>query len=346
MSNKYVFKSFYVKESPFHKEYPNYKGHPTSKALRKKKKRWEMPNAKTFRLNPYIQDDLENHFKKLNMNWTEGMSLMIQDYLDRICLQRQTFNHLEVIMLIPKTDDIDELVNKSKVIAYINTKTDFNDYYIHNDGFEGEYNLVYELKPFDELRFPLNIIRETKESCVINTSKEDCDSFDRFKASQKELYSDFQDDEGNDCGLDLDDCYFVRFPLNNYIDSFKNGEYSHDSFKKDHMGLYVFHDPFVKINKGKDYERKILFVIDWHYLSDISKIEWNFAFGEREGVLNWINQYRDKNEDDYDKLIQALKYAYSDEYSQMKLSQVEESLLENLETVRSLQKGLSYFSND
>ena len=333
MSRKYVFNSFHVKESPFHKEYDKKDG-----GLK----------GNDFRIDPQAKKDLEDNFIKIfgkKKAWSKGMRMLCHEYLDRLCLQRQTFNHLEFIMLIPKTDDIDELVNKSKIIAYINTKTDFNEYYEHK-GFDGEYNLVYELRPFDEFSFPLNIIRETKDSCVINTSKEDCDSFDRFKASQKKLYSDLQDDEGNDRSLDLDDCYFVRFPLNNYIDSFKNGEYSHDSFYKDHMGLYVFHDPFVKINKGKDYERKIFFVIDWHYLSDISKIEWNFAFGEKEGILNWIHQYRDENEEDYDKLIQALDYAFSDEYSQMRLSQVENELLEKLEIVRSLKKGLSYFSND
>lgn len=335
MAKQYDFITFRAMESPFRKEYHDYKEHLKSKAIYKKKKRWEMPNAKTFRLNPYIQDELENHFKKSNMNWTEGMSLIIHDYLDRVCLQRRTFNHLEVMMLIPKTDNLDELVNKSKIISFINTETDFNEYYQHK-AFDGEYNLVYELKPFDKLNFPLNIIRETKGQCVINTSKEDCDSFEAFKQRQKELYDD----------IDLDDCYFVRFPLNNYLDSFENGEYHHDSFKKDHMGIYVFQDPYVKINKGKDYERKIFFVIDWHYLSDISKIEFDFGFGEIDGIINWINRYRHEDEEDYADLIQALNYAFSDDFSQMKMANAEKDYLRKLKILRSLQMALDDVSDD
>ncbi len=320
MAKQYDFKSFFARESPFHDEYvKDYKG--------------DSPNLPTFRINKNMLSDLENHFKNSNMTWTEGMSLIIHEYLDRVCRQRRTFNHLEVIMLIPKTDNIDELVNKSKIISFINTETDFNEYYQHK-AFDGEYNLVYELKPFDELNFPLNIIRETKDSCVINTSKENCDSFEKFKASQKELYSDFKDDKGNDRSLDVDDCYFVRFPINNYLDSYKNGEYHHGIFDKDHLGIYFFHDPFIKLN-NPDRERKLICIIDWHYLYDISKIEFSCGFSDGGGLIHWIQKiYDDDLPQDFRK---AIFYAVGDKFSQLRLKQFENHLLEQLEIVRSLQ---------
>ena len=326
MSRQYVFKSFYAKESPFHKEYEYKQGQ----------------NAPTLRINPNITRELKNHFEESNMTWTDGMSLIIHDYLDRLCLQRQTFNHIEVIMLIPKTDDLDELNNKSKIIAYINTKTDFNEYYEHK-GFDGEYNLVYELKPFDELNFPINLLRETKNSCLINTPKEDCESFERFKESQKKLYSDLEDDEGNDEGLDLDDCYFVRFPINNYLDIKKNGAYNHDFLRKDHLGLYVFHDPLIKVNDLNS-ERKILCFIDWHYLADVSRIEYDFEFHDGVGLINWIqNLYHDEDKDYFNQLSQAIYYAVGDDFTKLRLSLIEKDLLEKLEIVRSIQ---AQFSDD
>lgn len=315
------FKGFNEMESPFHKEYEY-----------KPKK-----NTPTLRINPNITRELKNHFQDSNLSWTDGMTLIIKDYLDRLCLQRQTFNHLEVIMLIPKTDDIDELVDKSKIIAYINSKTDFNEYYEHK-GFDGKLNLVYELIPFDDLNFPLNIIRETKDSCVINTPKEDCQSFEKFKARQKELYSDLKDYKGNDRSLDLDDCYFVRFPLNNYLDSAHNGQYYHDFLKKDHLGIYFFHDPLIKLRNPK-HERKLLCIIDWHYLSDISRIEFDIGFSDGSGLINWIQKiYNDDMPQDF---REAIDYAVGDDFSQMRLKHLENSLLEHLEIVRSLQKNLS-----
>ena len=282
MGKEYDFKSFFAKESPFHDEYvKDYTGNK--------------PNLPTFRINKYMLEDLENHFKKSNMTWTDGMTQMIHEYLDRICLERRTFNHLEVIMLIPKSDSIDEMESKSKIIAYINSNTDFKEYYEHK-AFEGEYNILFELMPFDELNFPMNILRETKDSCVINTSKEDCESFEKFKDSQKELYDD----------IDLDDCYFVRFPLNNYLDVKNENGYAHGLFNMEHLGLYVFHDPIVRLNNPDD-ELKINCLIDWHYLADISKIEFDYTF-PKGNIIDWIYGRVD-DADESIEIINAIKSA-------------------------------------
>lgn len=326
------FNGFYAKESPFHKEYDKPNGNS--------------PNI-NVRVNKNMKDALRNHFEEIydESPMTKGVNKILHEYMDSICLERKTFNHIEVIMLIPKIDIedrtdksiIDEFSNRSKLIAYYNTKTDFNDYYEHK-GFDGEYNLVYELKEFNELNFPLNIIRETKDSCVINTSKDDCDSFEKFKSRQKELYSDLHDNEGIDRSLDLDDCYFVRFPINNYLDVKQNGQYNHKFLLKDHIGVYVFNDPLIKIN-NPSIDLKLLCFIDWHYLSDINRMEFDFDFYDGVGLVNWIqNRYDDEDSED---LINAIYYAIDDDFTKLRLKLIEDDLLEKLEIVRSLQGRFS-----
>ena len=303
MANEYNFKTFRAKESPFHKEYvKDYKGKSPTLSVK---------------LNKHMKNDLKKHFESIYDKdaMTKGINQILQDYLDTLCFDKKIFLDLEVIMLIPKSDNIHELEAKSQIIAFINHEVDFEGYYISNHRESDEY-LTYDLMLFNETYFPMNLLRESDDSNVKVTSKENLDSFDDFKARQKELYED----------IDLDDCYFVRFPLNNYLDNFMNGQYHHHSFRGNHLGLCVFEDILS--------DRKLFLIIDWYYQSEFKKqIQIDFQFAEDDSLLNWIKS----NYGDDEIVIKAIEKAYNDDYRQSRLKLLEDDLLGKLEIVRSLQ---------
>ena len=153
MSIDVNFKGFHMKQSPFHEE---------TKANK------EMVS---FRLEEDVIEKLEKHFKEVYDEKSKGYKELCHKKMDSLCLDRKTFNHLEVFMLIPKTEDIDELERKSQIIAVINTECDFRENYIHHVGFTKEYNISYELQDFNQRNFPLNILINTKDSCVHKVDK-------------------------------------------------------------------------------------------------------------------------------------------------------------------------------
>lgn len=241
--------------------------------------------------------DLNKYFKSEGFeDFSEGIRHLCQEALDGICPERKTFNQLEVIMLIPKTDDIDELEAKSRIISIINTECDFDDDYVH-DGFNEQYNLTYPLTDFKKTLFPFGTYANLKESKVYRTNIRDLKSWNAFKIRQNELYSlNVEEDES----LNLNDCYFVNFPLNNYLDIYDNGRYHDDSFEYAHHGVFIFRNYF-------DNGRFLFCNIGWEYSPVNDSIVTEFYFQDRDDFIMQIFDYKDKDGKADDRLIQCLK---------------------------------------
>ena len=298
------YKVFEVENSPFREEYHGRK----------------MP------LNVRLEEDarklLKEHFegiygkRKEDEAMTKGMTKLCHDYLETLCLERKNFNHLEAIMLIPKTIDLDELDSKSEIIAFINTKYDFENFYHHVRSFEGNYELTYELKEFNQGNFyqVLEMLKNTKESCLFKTKKEDLKSFETFKAKQNELYP----------RLDLDDCYFVRFPLNNFMDNQKDGVNHHYKiWKNNHMGALVFH--FLNENI------ELLLLIDWYYLAEVrQEVKIDFQFAPENFFVESLMESGD------DKLIEALDGVMAQDFRQRKLKEMKSEYSRRLNIIDKL----------
>lgn len=295
------FRGFPIRESPFHKEYD------------------DNMSPLNVRLSKKAIKDLENHFKELYDNekgaYSKGIQNICYEYLDKLCFEKKVFLNQEVIMLLPKTDDVNELEAKSQIIAYVNHDNDYNEYYVSKHRADNKY-LTYDLMNFNETYFSMNFLKETKKYSVLFNQNPNLNSFEEFKQSQAELYPN----------LDLDNCYFVRFPLNNHLDRRIEGQYHHHTFKGNHIGLYIFED----ILEG----RKIFAIIDWYYQSEFNKqIQIDYQFADGEALLNWIKH----DYEDDEVLKNSFIKAFSDEYRQSRLKILEDDLLEKLEIVRSLQ---------
>ena len=284
---KIKYKIFEVENSPFKEDYHGRK----------------MP------LNVRLEEDarklLKEHFegiygkRKKDEAMTKGMTKLCHDYLETLCIERKNYNHLEVIMLIPKSIELEELDDKSQIIAFINTKYDFENLHHHVRRFEGDYELTYELKEFNEGNFyyELEMLKNTKESCIFKTKKEDLKSFQLFKSRQAELYPD----------LDLDDCYFVRFPLNNFMDNQKEGVNHHYKiWKNNHLGAFVFH----YLNDNVE----LLLLIDWYYLAEVrQEVKIDYQFVPEDFFVESLMESGD------DKIIEALDGVIAQDFRQRKL---------------------------
>ena len=118
---------------------------------------------KTIRLPTEAYEQLESYFEANNLDFSKGIRSVCYEKLDTICNERKTFNNLEVFMLIPKSTIEDELINKSQIIAIVNTECDFRSDFNHLRKFNDDYNLVYVLNDFEAKNFPMHIIQYTKE---------------------------------------------------------------------------------------------------------------------------------------------------------------------------------------
>lgn len=299
------FKGFSTRQSPYHID-------------RSSKKDVHL----TLRIEKKVFEDLEKHFEiSDDDSFSEGLRNLCFKELDNLCLDRKTFNNLECFMLIPKTDDIFMLNNKSQVIAIVNTETDFKETYNHKRPFNDDYNLTYDLIDFEGKYIidDLKILQNTKDSCVFNTSMNDLRHFVLFRDRQRELY----DGVGENFDLNVDDCYFVRFPLNNYLDEWSEGQYQHKEYKENHIGAYVLHD-VVR-------EKKLFLLTYFYYLSEYEvQLQIDIELVDEEKFMHHILQSED------DKLLEAVKESLSDKHRKNKLLELKQKMERNLLVINDM----------
>lgn len=297
------FKGFPMKQSPYHIDRSSDK------------------EMLSFRIEETAVKDLEKHFKNQGLDKSEGMRKLCFKELDNLCLERKTFNNLECFMLIPKTDNVLMLNNKSQVIAIVNTEADFKETYNHKRPFNDDYNVTYELINFERRFFAndLKILQNTRDSCVYNTIKRDLRDFAVFQDRQRALY----DGKGENFDLNVDDCYFVRFPLNNYLDILSEGQYQHEEYKENHIGVYVLNDPLIN--------RKLFLLIDWYYLSEFQvQMNIDIDFADAGKIMHHVMKTDD------DKLIEAVEEAMTDKYRKERLIGLKEKLERNLLVINDM----------
>ena len=251
--------------SPFHKQ-RNLKG--KSKPI-------------TFRLPLEAYYDLKEYFEGVYEKdaLSKGMKDLSFRALDSVCLERKNYNNLNVFMLIPKTDDIDDLHYYSEIFAFIDFDNDIENNFNVVSRFDDEFNIFYNLYDFKEDNLPMGIFVHSRDSCLYRLRKDIvCESFNSLCVGLYSLYPQLKEkDEG------LEDFYFVRFPLNNYLDTFRNGQYQSLTYNKEHEGAFVFYDI------GDN--RKIYCTIKWEYSPESN---------------NFLLDYLFYNEDDFSDIVYSI----------------------------------------
>jgi len=244
-----------------------------------------------FKISETAYNDLMKYFKGMGLNKTEGFKQIIWDKLEMINTSRRTcFNNVEVIMLIPRSRSVDELNEESRIIGLYNTESDFIDEFNHLDGFDKSFNYRYDLHGFYEDFFPMDIVNSTKESPIYRVNKRDLQNWDSLYARLDELY-----------GLGNGDWDFVRFPLNNYLDVNREGQFQSPSYRGKHEGIYIFDD----LNN-----KRLYCLLNWSYSLENKNVLFDFSFVHMSEFMYILHDadykklrdsYKDLKNSDYDK---------------------------------------------
>ena len=295
-----------INKSPFHKDSHHIKYKKGVKQIK--------PN---FKISPTAYNDLMRYFKANGMNETDGFRQMVWDKLAMINTfnQRKVFNNIELIMLLPKTDDRTELEDKSRIIALYNTDCDFKEGFNHRKGFSKDFNYQYDLKLFGEgfFREEMNIINSTNDSPVYRVSQGDLSRWETFF----QRLDDLNKEEGWD--LNLRQCYFVRCPLNNFLDVKREGQFqSNLNSKGDHDGIYVF----------DDFKKRYFCIINWHYSLEKNGIEFIFEFLNEREFIGIISSY-----DDFEVLKNSYPTLKNNEHHKKILDKMIEHLWDSYFTI-------------
>ena len=200
-----------------------------------------------FKIPKTAYKDLMTYFKGNGLSKSEGFNQLVSEKLSMINTHKRTiFNNIELVLMIPKTGNLKELNDKSFILTLYNTKTDFENEFIYDDGFNKTFNFHYELMDFSFL--PIDIFNNLKKNIEFHLSIHNPYKTGEFKDYHQRL------EENQD--LKLSDYYFVRFPLNNYLDIKREGQYQHSGKRGYHEGLYVFDD----FN-----HHRLYFRLEWKY---------------------------------------------------------------------------------
>lgn len=230
-----------------------------------------------FKISETAYNDLMRYFKGNGMTKTEGFKQIVWDKLEMINTfqTRRVFNNIEFIMIFPKTDDIDVLNEKVRVIALYNTENDFNDKFHHQKGFDNKFNYQYDMKLFSKSFFDdeMRIINSTLESPVDRVNSGDIMSWDSLYNRLDELY-----------GLRPDSYYFVRCPLNNFLDIKRDGEFQSDDHQGEHDGIYAFHD----------FDKSLYCTINWNYSLESATILFDVNFIMMSDFLDILSESKFK----------------------------------------------------
>ena len=291
------YRTFHTKQSPFHKE-RDLQGKTELVSFR-------LPKEAYQDLMTYFEDVYDDNAK------TRGFKQISLDTLENICSERKTYTNLEVYMILPKSDSIDDLNFYSQIIGFINTDVDFHDKFNLVSTFEDDYKIVYDVRNFEEGEFPMGIISNTIEPCIYRTNSHTTHSFFLIKDRLSQLFD-----------IDVENCSFVRFPLNNYLDVFRDGQYQDQSYNKEHRGVYVFNDMYTN--------KKYYCIVEWYY--DNLAITFDFYFESVDDFSQDIYSRKDA------RLIDSFNEVLMDKNRKEKLLTIRNGLAEDLSYIEGLIK--------
>ena len=196
---------------------------------------------------------------------TKSFNDLAIEKLDNICRERKAYQNLNIMMLIPKTDDLEELNKKSEIIGFftINDVSELNQDLLIRDDADDKIMIRNKLSyyNFEQL---YNFVKYINPKCF-NFDMNDVSSHDDFKIRLNKAYPK----------TDLSNAYFVQFELNNYFDIFRDGEFQSHLLNNTHIGAYAFFD-YGNVQDKNKINRKLYCIIQWNYNSNILNLDFTF----------------------------------------------------------------------
>ena len=139
--------------------------------------------------------------KKNAFDKSKFLKELLFDFINNVSLKKKSFKDLYILLLLPKTEDPDELDDNGQIVGAVQTPDGF---YMANAfrriGFHAhDYNFIFSLKDFDEETYKLLFFDKLEERAFFCVDERIQHDFFKTKARLSEVYDE----------LDLDDCYFI-----------------------------------------------------------------------------------------------------------------------------------------
>lgn len=244
------------------------------------------------RIAPEVKKDLKDYFMK-RYNTTEGVSSsfiheLIVNFLNSILLEKKSFEDIYVIMLLPKTQDPDELEIKGTIIGAVETQDGepmrrvFRRKHYHKN----KFNFIYNLEDFNELTFNMLHFERLNVPAFFCVSEDIQHDFVKTKMRLSEVYHD----------IDLDECYITIFNINNYLDELIEGQYMSTHYQYYHEGILVFSNLLDEI--------RVCTTLDWSFVNGEIVIQLNIV---DRGEFSETIIYNTNNEDIVDEYYSITK---------------------------------------
>ena len=236
----------------------------------------EKTNVKTRKnvrtdVSPEVYQDIETYIKQRgdDFNMSRFVKELVMDFLNSNTIEQKFFRNLNAILLLPKTQDPDELQEKCKIVGFIDGNdwleiTLLNIFYGGGLDYPLTHNFIYTLREFDSYNYNnflhyFNRLYNYNDTIFFNIDEETQQDFDKVKARLSELYQD----------IDIDNAYFVMFTFNNYLDVLHDGVYRCKTSDLEHEGVIVLLEDF--------------------YEGVFARVKWSYLQGELSFSLKFFN---------------------------------------------------------
>ena len=207
---------------------------------------------------------------------------LMLNFINNVAFDRCCFNDIFVILLLPKTQDPDELEDKGKIVGAIQFQEETyqsrmlkDSFMVHNEHHKNSFNFIFNLRDFNEDNYnyylPFYDLQERAFFCVDESIQHD---FVMTKMRLSEVYFE----------LDVDNCYFTVISLNNYLDMLKDGVYVSKDTSYYHEGALVLLD--------LENDLKLYLTMDWRF--DRGEIELALELHDEETFDIRLHESYDK----------------------------------------------------
>ena len=251
------------------------------------------------RIAPEVREDLNDYLMK-RYNTTEGVSSkfiheLIVDFLNNITLEKKSFENLHIILLLPKTQDPDELELKGEIVGVLEGEDVLKNPFKYAHGDRNKFNFIFNLEEFNERNYnDLLLLNRKKERLFFQVSQDIQDDFFKVKSRLSEVYHE----------LDLDECYYTIVNVNNYLDVLNEGQYTSNWSSFHHEGFIVLLDPLDKL-------QRLCLSISWACYHDLC--ETTFEVIDEGDFNETILEQIDNDEilEEYSSITQVYSFEYA-----------------------------------
>ena len=233
----------------------------------------------SFRVPKDIKKDVTSYFnsKYDDKPLTSGMNDLIMDMLNKICFNRKSFLNLFYFMLIPKTTNVDELNEYSKIIGFVDVVEEdkfnkMNHSYLKKGN---KYRLGVKAVPLKDVP-PNRFYRDSK-----NYFKLDLTNIKTNSDVLKEIRKVYPD-------VDVNNTYFLFCHLNNVLDVFREGQYQDNTINNAHNGANIVY------NETDDFNT--FFIYKWEYLHELHTLELDLKFYNETDFIKRLKKSEDNNQ--------------------------------------------------